>query len=124
MLRKVAFTVYASADQERSRGFYEGLLGLTPGQAGGQGEMFWIEYDLPEGGCLALSNATHNKPSADAGGTIAFEVEDLDGLVASLRDAEVKIMSDVIHGPRCRMVPVLDPDGNGIILHQLNVADG
>lgn len=123
MLKKVAFTVYPSADEQRSRAFYEGLLGLEPGAGGGQGAMFWLEYDLPEGGCIALSNATRSKPSAEAGGTLAFEVDDLDGLVAKLKDDGVSIMSDVIHGPRCRMIPVLDPDGNGIILHQLNPSD-
>jgi predicted enzyme related to lactoylglutathione lyase len=119
-IKKVAFTVYPSTDLEASKAFYEGLLGLAPGAGGSHGGKFWMEYDLPEGGCLALSNATVSKPSAEAGGTIAFEVDDLDGLVAMLKANNVTIMADVIHGPNCRMVPVLDPDGNGIILHQLN----
>jgi hypothetical protein len=37
------------------------------------------------GGCLALTNFTKEKPSDTAGGTIAFEVEDLDRLITDLR---------------------------------------
>ncbi len=121
MLKKVAFTVYPVADAQVARDFYEGQLGLEVGAHGGQGGMFWIEYDLPGGGCFALSNATKAKPGAEGGGTIAFEVEDLDALTDKLRAAGAQVEVETpIHGPNCRMVPVLDPDGNAIILHQLN----
>jgi hypothetical protein len=58
-------------------------LGLKSGSAGNQGDNWWVEYDLPGGGCLALTNFTKEKPSDTAGGTIAFEVEDLDRLMTA-----------------------------------------
>ena len=55
-----------------------------------------------------------------AGGTIAFEVEDLDALIADLKSKGTTFRSDVVHGPNCRMITCLDTEGNSIILHQLN----
>jgi hypothetical protein len=59
------------------------------GSHGNEGDVWWIEYDLPGGGCLALTNFTEKKPSASAGGTIAFEVEDLDTLIADLESKQL-----------------------------------
>ena len=67
-----------------------------------------MEYDLPGGGCLALTNFTKEKPSDTAGGTIAFEVEDLDSLMTDLKGKGVTFKSDVIHSPVCRMAVCLD----------------
>lgn len=120
MLKKVAFTMYPITDVPRARDFYENKLGLTIGSHGNQGDNWWIEYDLPGGGCFALTNFTDEKPSANSGGTIAFEVEDLDKLIADLKAQNVAFRSDVIHGPNCRMSVCLDSEGNSILLHQLN----
>jgi len=120
MLKKVAFTMYPITDAARAREFYEQKLGLTIGSHGHQGDKWWIEYDLPGGGCVALTNFTDEKPSADSGGTIAFEVEALDKLIADLKAQDVEFKSDVIHGPNCRMSVCLDSEGNSILLHQLN----
>jgi predicted enzyme related to lactoylglutathione lyase len=73
----------------------------------------------PGGGCLALTNFTKEKPSDTAGGTIAFEVEDLDRLMTDLKGKGVTFKSDVIHSPVCRMAVCLDSEGNSILLHQL-----
>lgn len=121
-VRKVAFTMYPVKDVARARKFYEEMLGLTVGMNGGQGDMYWVEYDLPGGGCLALTNATDEQPSAAAGGTIALEVEDLTHLVQHLKDNGVVFKGDVIAGPRCRMAVCLDTEGNSLLLHQLNRA--
>ncbi|MFC3551691.1 VOC family protein [Lysobacter cavernae] len=119
MLRKVAFTMYPVADVQRARGFYEGLLGLTAGSVGNQGDGWWVEYDLPGGGCMALTNFIPDQPSSAAGGTIAFEVEDLDALMADLKGKGVTFLGDVVHSPVCRMAVCLDTEGNSILLHQL-----
>ncbi len=122
MLKKVAFTMYPIQDAARARDFYENKLGLKLGSHGNQGDKWWIEYDLPGGGCMALTNFTDEAPSAKAGGTIAFEVEDLDKLIADLKAQNVEFRSDVIPGPHCRMAVCLDSEGNSILLHQLNAA--
>ena len=123
MFRKVAFTMYPVRDVARARRFYEETLGLQAGMAGGQDGMHWIEYDLPEGGCLALTNTTGDTPSAAAGGTVALEVADLDRLMADLESKGVEFTSEVIRGPRCRMAVCLDSEGNSILLHQLDRRD-
>ncbi|MGF1464956.1 MAG: VOC family protein [Sandaracinaceae bacterium] len=123
MLKKVAFTMYPVTDVAAARSFYETQLGLTTGLMGGQGDQQWVEYDLPGGGCLAITNATPNAPSASQGGTIAFEVENLDALMARLKDEGVEFRTDVIRGPHCRMAVCLDPSGNGVLLHQLDAPD-
>jgi predicted enzyme related to lactoylglutathione lyase len=117
MLQKVAFTMYPVQDSERARAFYEGTLGLTRGKYAPSG--VWTEYDLPGGGCLALFATEDIKPSADSGGSVAFEVDDLDALIARLKGEGVQFKSYMIHSPVCRMAVILDSEGNSIILHQL-----
>ena len=90
MFRKVAFTMYPIADVARARKFYEETFGLKRGSMGNQGSQYWIEYDLPDGGCLALTNFI-----------------------------PVTFKSDIIHSPVCRMAVCLDSEGNSILLHQL-----
>ena len=120
MLKKVAFTMYPVTDVARARDFYENKLGLRLGLHGNQGDKWWIEYDLPGGGCFALTSFTDEQPSTAAGGTIAFEVDNLDELMARLRAQGVTFKSDVIRGPHCRMAVCLDSEGNSLLLHQLD----
>jgi len=119
MLQKIAFTMFPVQDATRARAFYEGVLGLTRGLASPDGG--WTEYDLPGGGCLALFR--HPDPAqaqAPGGASVAFEVDDLDALDARLKAAGVVYKGDRIHGPHCRMSNIVDPEGNALILHQLD----
>ncbi len=113
---RIAFTWLPISDVARARRFYEVTLGLQVGSHGGAGAMAWIEYDLPGGGCRALFNGV---PETLPGGSVVFEVMDLDGEVARLRDLGVAFDADVIHSPLCRMIPLRDPDGNRLMLYQL-----
>ena len=121
-VKKVAFTMYPVTEIGRARAFYENTLGLSAGLAGNQEGKHWVEYDLPGGGCLALTNATGDKPSDTAGGTIALEVRDLVGLMRQLKDKGVTFKTDVIRGPHCQMAVCLDSEGNSILLHQLDAS--
>lgn len=117
MLRKVAFTMYPVSDMAAARAFYEGVLGLETAAT----NSFWVEYDLPGGGCFAITTVMPDAPSASAGGTIAFEVDDLEALVSTLREEKVRLGGDtLIKGPHCRMMTCFDPDGNSLVLHQLD----
>lgn len=118
MLQKIAFTMYAVADIARARNFYENTLGLKVGMHGSHGGMHWVEYDLPGGGCLALTNTTGQPPGG--GGIVAFEVADLDALIADLKAKGVAFESDIIKGPHCRMANCRDSEGNALVLHQLD----
>ncbi|MET3930381.1 VOC family protein [Lysobacter soli] len=119
MLEKVAFTMYPVVDVDRACDFYENTLGLKRGSHGHQDGQYWIEYDLPGGGCFALTNATPSKPSEAAGGTVGFEVDDLDATVADLKKKGVTFRSDIIVTPVCRMAVCVDSEGNALLLHQL-----
>ena len=121
MLKKVAFTMYPVKDMPRARAFYEDVLGLGPSSSGAQSP--WVEFDLPGGGCLAITTVTPSEPSASAGGTIAFEVDDLPAIVADLKAKGAAFAAEGIESPVCRMAIVKDPDGNAIILHKLKSAE-
>ncbi|STX54614.1 Glyoxalase/bleomycin resistance protein/dioxygenase [Legionella geestiana] len=103
---------------ERARHFYEQILGIEVGKISSQGN--WVEYDLPAGGCFALTTlATDVSPSANAGGCIAFEVDNLDKLIEQLKSQGVQFKLDVFSSPVCRMAVILDSEGNAVTLHQV-----
>jgi len=117
MFAKVAFTMYPVKDMARAELFYRETLGL--GRSSGSVERGWVEFDLPNGGCLALTTHSGSQPSAGAGGTIAFEVDDLDRLVEELKAKNVALPATDIQSPVCRMAVCIDSEGNKIVLHQL-----
>ena len=121
MLQKVAFTMYPVKDMPRARSFYGETLGLGSGTGGPASP--WVEFDLPGGGCLAITTVTEDEPSSTAGGTIAFEVDDLPAMIADLKSKGVGFAAEGIESPVCRMAVILDPDGNAIILHKLKTAE-
>jgi predicted enzyme related to lactoylglutathione lyase len=118
MIKKVAFTMYPVVDIDRARNFYETILGLKPGSISAKGG--WVEYDLPQGGCFAITTFAQTTPSAVAGGTLAFEVDNLDEMISNLKSRQVEIKADNIISPVCKMAVILDSEGNSILLHQLN----
>ena len=121
MLKRVAFTMFPVKDTARARAFYEDTLGLRVGSHSDNG--VWTEYDLPGGGCLALFKHPDPKAAAAPGGaSIAFEVDDLDVLVARLKSAGVKFTSEDVESPVCRMALLQDTEGNTIILHKLRAS--
>ena len=117
MFKKVAFTMYPVSDMARAELFYRETLGLGP--SSGSVEHGWVEFDLPGGGCLALTTHSGSKPSASAGGAIALEVSDLDGLVQQLKARNVALPATDIQSPVCRMAVCIDSEGNKIVLHEL-----
>lgn len=119
MLKKVAFTMYPVLDINRAREFYEKTLGLSVSKVSAGGS--WIEYDLPNGGCFAITTLAEGvKPSENSGGSIAFEVDDLDTLVSRLKSDGIKFKLDIFPSPVCRMAVIIDSEGNAVTLHQLN----
>ncbi|HEY4056209.1 MAG TPA: SRPBCC domain-containing protein [Kofleriaceae bacterium] len=122
-VKRVAFTMIPATDAKRARKFYESVLGLHANSAGEFGDKFWIEYDVPGGGCFAVTNASGSAPSASVGATLALEVEDLKATLERLKKHGVELRGEVVRGPHCTMQPVLDSEGNSILLHQLD-SDG
>lgn len=116
MIKHIAFTMYSVRDMARARAFYEGTLGLTLGH---DYEGKWVEYYPGGAACFAITTMVDEvEPSADHGGSVAFEVDDLDKTLADLRAKKARFLTDVIDTPVCRMFYVADPDGNSVGLHQ------
>src|SRR5687767_540107 len=106
MFKKVAFTMYPVMDMARARRFYEETLGL---KVNSNYEERWVEYDLPQGGCFAITTMAEGvMPSSNAGGSIAFEVEDLAKLVKDLKQKNVKFKLDTFETPVCKMAVIID----------------
>jgi catechol 2,3-dioxygenase-like lactoylglutathione lyase family enzyme len=134
------------ADTARSEGFYEKLLGmaaayrsvnrgptqesldgtfgaivqitgLRPPASTGPGVEF-LEYRTPATGRPGPVDAQSNDIDHVE---LAFKVDDLDGLVAKLRDARAPFVSpDAVKlGEGARAAMVRDPDGHAILLEQL-----
>lgn len=118
MIKHIAFTMYPVTDMARARRFYEETLGLQLARREAH-EFEWVEYDL-DGGTFALSNVKEGGvPSADAGGSIAFEVQSVDEMVEQLRAKGVRVKLEPLSTPVCRLAVILDSEGNAITLHQV-----
>ena len=117
-INEIAFTGYPVTDMQRARAFYEGVLKLELTRMFENGDRRWIEYDLGPS-TFAISNMSSDdwKPSND-GPAIAFEVEDFDSSVATLRANKVKFTLDPFETPVCWMAIITDPDGNSICIHK------
>lgn len=119
MIKKVAFTMYPVRDMARARAFYEDDLGLTFSSAAAEGR--WVEYDLPGGGCFAITSMVPDiSPSENSGGSIALEVDSIDDEMRRLKAKGVKVKVDTFASPVCRMSVILDSEGNALMLHELH----
>jgi predicted enzyme related to lactoylglutathione lyase len=111
----IAFTMYPVIDMKRARKFYEEELGLKVAQNYADQ---WIEYYLWDN-CFAITTKAGPglKPSAEAGGSIAFEVNNVDAFVDQLRKKGIQIKVEPFSTRVCRMAVVIDPEGNALTLH-------
>ena len=114
MIKSIAFLVYQVSDVTRARQFYEDTLGLKLESAFRDR---WLEYNL-DGATFALAAWGEGRVAGAQGGTVAFEVDDLDATLKALREKNVRLVKEPFETPVCRMARIADPDGNEIILHQ------
>jgi len=117
-IRSIAFTSYPVTDLARARGFYEQILGLKYETGFERDGMGFAEYQIAGGYFSILNGAPNWKPS-DHGPAIAFEVEDFDAAIASLREQGVPFAVEPFPTNVCYMALILDPDRNQIIIHKL-----
>ena len=97
MIKGVAFMVYPVTDMARARQFYEQDLGLTMSSSY---EGVWIEYHLNTVQCFAITTMMKEiKPSATSGGSIGFEVDDVDATVKGLKAKGHKTTPKATHSP-------------------------
>lgn len=116
MIEKIAFTVYPVVDVARARKFYEEALGLT---ISWNHENQWVEYTIA-GSVFAITNMIPGlKPSTEAGGSIAFEVDDVDRTIEKVCAAGARILVEPFSTPVCRMGVVVDSEGNALTIHRV-----
>lgn len=115
IVKHIAFTMYSVKDMERARRFYEEILGLQTTCVAARGK--WVEYHL-NNGCFAITTMAEDvNPSANSGGSIAFEVDDVDVMIRKLRAKNIAVKIEPFSTPVCRMAVVLDPEGNALSIH-------
>ena len=114
LIKEVAFVAIAVSDAERARKFYQETLELKPTTSAMEGA--WVEYDL---GATTIGVGCHPswQPSRD-GTTIAFEVENIDQTISTLKARGVKFDMDKTETPVCWMAQFRDPDGNKLVVHK------
>jgi predicted enzyme related to lactoylglutathione lyase len=117
---EIPFVGFPVTDVERSRTFYEQVLGLKLTmlhELEPDSGQYWIEYNIGAS-CLAISNMW--PPTGAPGGpTLALEVDDLDQAMQELKDNGAKVTSEVMQSPSCRFFMFDDPDGNPLMMHQM-----
>ena len=117
-VNEIAFIANPVTDKQKARDFYEGIFNLQPTMNLDFPEGFWVEYDLGAA-TLALSNFW--KPTGQPGQTgpcVAFEVDDFDQAIATLKKQGVPFAMDVLETPVCHMAVICDPDSNSIFIHK------
>ena len=114
MITKIAYTMYPVVDMARARQFYEVELGLSATFEHVNGQ--WVEYE--PGGCFVLSTLAPLKPSADFGGNVAFEVNDVMALTEQLKGKGYEVRLEVTETPSFHMSVVVDSEGNAVTLCQ------
>ena len=114
MIKEVAFIAIAVTDAERARKFYQETLELKPGTTAMGGA--WVEYEL---GATTIGVGCHPawQPSRD-GTTVAFEVDDIDATITTLKERGVTFDLDKTETPVCWMAQFRDPDGSKLVLHK------
>jgi predicted enzyme related to lactoylglutathione lyase len=118
--KDIAFVAYAVNDMDRSRAFYEGVLGLKPNsEYEGKTGTDFMEYDVGPA-TLAIGKSDMWKPSSDGAGA-ALEVEDFDEALKTIKENNVEIQMGPHDFPSCRMVVIYDPDKNKITLHKRKI---
>lgn len=114
MIKEVAFVAIAVSDAERARKFYQETLELKPATTAMGGA--WVEYEL---GATTIGVGCHPgwQPSRD-GTTVAFEVDDIDAAISTLKERGVSFDVDKTETPVCWMAQFRDPDGNKLLIHK------
>jgi predicted enzyme related to lactoylglutathione lyase len=117
IVKDIAFTAYPSNDIAATRRWYEETLGLRfAGPYSEDGVEKYNEAHLTSGTfSLMWAGWTNRAPGSAA--SVAFEVDDLDGALASLEASGV-VIDDRFEGPVCKQAALCDPEGNKVTLHE------
>jgi predicted enzyme related to lactoylglutathione lyase len=117
MIKDIAFTAYPSANVAATRAWYEKNLGLR--FSGPYAEDGVEKYNEAQVGnaCFGLMTSEWIQREPGTGVGVAFEVDDIDAAVKSLRERGISV-EDVYETPVCKVTSFADPEGNKVSLHQ------
>lgn len=116
MVEGTDFVCIPTQDFERSRDFYENVLGLEPGKR--WGDMPAMEFEtgnltiaIMQMDAFGMEFAPHTAP-------LALRVDDVEARRRELEEAGVEFVRDTIDSGVCLQALCRDPDGNTIDLHR------
>lgn len=118
MIKDIAFTAYPAKDVKALRDFYCDTLGLT--FSGPFEQEGVLKYDEAHVGSGWFSVMTSEWLEIAPCAGVAFEVDDLDAVIADLKAKDVAVEA-AYETPVCRLTSFNDPEGNKVTLHQLTV---
>lgn len=114
---------YLVNDVDESVGFYSGQLGFELNQQFGPAMAILSKGDLtlwlagpPSSAAQPMPNG--EKPAPGGWNRFVFQVEDLNGLVTSLKTQGTKFRNEIVQGPGGSQILCEDPSGNVIELFQ------
>lgn len=121
MITGVQDVYYNVSDMDRAVRFYGTTLGLRVLEI----SEYWTSLDvsgtrvgLHGTGGLPVPEVPRDSHGAHAGATLTLRVDDIDAVVARLREDEVAFLGEVVRNPWGATVAFVDPDGNVLKLMQ------
>jgi predicted enzyme related to lactoylglutathione lyase len=115
MITEIAFVGSPVTDIKRAREFYEGVLGLRATTTDPNAK--WVEFEVGSG-TFGVGDYGEQWRPAQGGTMAAFETDELESLVARVRESGATVVMDISESPVCRFAMVLDPFGNTLMLHK------
>jgi predicted enzyme related to lactoylglutathione lyase len=114
-VRAVDFVMYCTRNMQKTRKFYQTLLGFKRGE---EWNAFWSEFKTePVTLCLNGPGKTQ-KWNWQGPAAVALAVPDIYAAIEHCRRRKVPILIEPVETSVCWMAFIHDPDGNRICLHQ------
>ncbi len=113
----IAFACYPVSSLNKSRKFYEQVLGLKATSVWVKNDKYgFVEYDIGPT-TLAIGAGSDNFKIGKGGAGVAIEVADFDNTIKDLKKKECEFATEPMETPVCHMAVITDPDGNKIMIH-------
>ncbi|MBV8245062.1 MAG: VOC family protein [Candidatus Eremiobacteraeota bacterium] len=119
-IKEIAFTAYPAENTAELAKFYTDVLGLKMTyKYEEQGVVNYAEFQLGQA-WFSLMNRQWMDSEKGRGIGVAFEVDDIDAMLAELGTRGVKTEKPY-DTPVCRVSTIEDPEGNRVTFHQTTV---
>lgn len=109
-VKKLQNVYLVARDVAAQSAFYESVLGLPLKFRDGER---WVQYTTGEGAVTGFSLACLDEAKpAESGAVLVFEVEDFDGIEASVKEAGGEVTGIRDMGSHGAVLSMRDPEGN------------